>query len=75
MEGEIAVPVYLNCPHCEHPQVVPTRQRGRTLFCRQCGRAYRTSEGADGVQGLPISSMGELDQRLRARKGVQPLAS
>lgn len=58
--GVIAVPVYLECPHCDHPQVVPARRRGRALFCRQCGGAYKTSKKVDRVHPLPVSSIGEL---------------
>ena len=32
------MPVYFECPHCDHPQIVPAHRRGRALFCRQCGR-------------------------------------
>ena len=64
------MPVYLQCPHCEHPQVVPARRRGKTLFCRQCGRAYQTSTKAAGARPLPISSFGELRKRMKASQPV-----
>ncbi len=57
------MPVYVNCPHCDHPQIVPARRRGRALFCRQCGWAYQTSRQAATVRPLSLSTMGELDRR------------
>ncbi|HOM51118.1 MAG TPA: hypothetical protein PLV57_01915 [Phycisphaerae bacterium] len=59
-EGVIVVPVYMHCPHCDHPQIVPVARRGRMRFCRQCGRAYVTSKVVDMVQPVPISSMAEM---------------
>lgn len=41
MKGVVAVPVYVLCPHCDHPHVVPPHRRGRKHLCRQCGQAYR----------------------------------
>jgi hypothetical protein len=54
------VPVYMHCPHCEHPQIVPVARRGRMRFCRQCGRAYVTSKVIDMVQPVPINTMAEM---------------
>lgn len=58
------MPTYLNCPHCEHPQIVPGRRVGKTTFCRQCGWAYHASPITGIVRALPISTMGELRNRL-----------
>ena len=33
------MPVYVKCPHCEHPQVVPSGRLGKKRLCRQCGYA------------------------------------
>ena len=65
------MPVYLHCPHCEHPRVVPPRGRGKTTFCRQCGRAYRPSRTAAVAHPLPFASFGEL--RLRLKPKPQPV--
>lgn len=54
------MPVYMHCPHCDHPQVVPVARRGRMRFCRQCGRAYVTSKVIDHVQPVPISTLSEM---------------
>ena len=67
------MPVYLHCPHCEHPQIVPALRRGKTVFCRQCGKAYRTSARANLVQALSISSIGELANRVKKHQKVYAL--
>lgn len=54
------MPTYVHCPHCEHPQVLPGRRRGKATFCRQCGWAYQASAVTDSVRALHISTMGEL---------------
>ena len=54
------MPVYMNCPHCDHPQIVPVNRRGRMRFCRQCGRAYVTSKFADEVRPVPVASIAEM---------------
>jgi hypothetical protein len=59
------VPLYLLCPHCEHPQIVPVRRRGRPQFCRQCGRAYVPSKTREQAQPLPISSIAEMEEYSR----------
>ncbi len=65
------MPFYLKCPHCQHPQVVPHARRGRTRFCRQCGRAFITSKVVDIAYPLPITSMAELHSKASpARKGL-----
>lgn len=61
------MPVYLQCPHCEHPIVVPSHRRGKTLFCRQCGGAYRTSTRVAEARPLPISSVAELHKHTRTK--------
>ncbi len=68
------MPVYLQCPHCKHPQIVAPRRRGRTLFCRQCGRAYLTSKRTSDVLPLDVNSYGDL-QRRRNPSGVVYLIS
>ncbi len=57
------MPVYINCPHCDHPQVVVAQRRGRAVFCRQFGWVYQTSKQAATARPLAISTMSELDQR------------
>lgn len=37
---EAEVPVYIQCPVCEHPAVLPPAFRGRPHRCRQCNRVY-----------------------------------
>ncbi|UCD29068.1 MAG: hypothetical protein JSV03_00870 [Planctomycetota bacterium] len=64
------MPVYLHCPHCDHPQVVPTYRRGKTIFCRQCGKAYRTSKNFNFVKAVSASSISELQTRSKAAKNV-----
>ena len=62
------MPTYLNCPHCEHPQILPGRRRGKAVFCRQCGWAYQTSVVTGSVRPLHISTMGELRSSGLGRK-------
>ncbi len=62
------MPVYMHCPHCDHPQVVPISRRGRMRFCRQCGRAYVTSKFVDEVQPVPVSSLAEMQTIAGARR-------
>ncbi len=63
------MPVYLHCPHCEHPQVISATRRGKALLCKQCGRAYKTSQHFNFAQPLAASSLGEL--RGIGRRGGQ----
>ena len=43
------MPVYLLCPHCEHPQVVAPHRRGKTQVCRQCGKTYQLTRFQDDI--------------------------
>lgn len=36
------MPIYMLCPHCDHPQIVPKERRGKKRLCRQCGQPYQT---------------------------------
>ncbi len=38
--------VYVHCPHCCHPTVVPVRHAGNQLRCRQCQTAFALAESA-----------------------------
>ncbi|HSW46207.1 MAG TPA: hypothetical protein VLM89_11625 [Phycisphaerae bacterium] len=57
------MPVYVNCPHCDHPQVIASHRRGKALFCRQCGWVYQTSKDVMAVRPLAISTISELQER------------
>ncbi len=59
------MPLYMLCPHCEHPQLVPVRRRGRAQFCRQCGRAYVPSKTREEARPLPISTLAEMEEYTR----------
>lgn len=59
------MPFYMHCPHCTHPHVVPQHRRGRTQFCRQCGKAYITSKQAELVYPSEINSLADLHARSR----------
>ena len=59
MKGVAVVPVYVLCPHCEHPHVVPPHRRGKRQFCRQCGQLFQTFEQAAVVRPLACSSIAE----------------
>ncbi len=59
-KGVRNVPVYLLCPHCEHPQVVAPHRRGKTVLCRQCGRPYRTAKSVNLVQPLMAADIEDL---------------
>jgi len=63
------MPVYIHCPHCEHPHVISAHRRGKALFCKQCGWVYQTSKTADWVRPLPVSSINELRDRRAAAGG------
>ncbi len=69
------MPVYVNCPHCEHPQVVPAARRGRVRFCRQCGRPYRASLTSDTAEPIHAESLADLQGRLGGRPRVYILAA
>lgn len=56
------MPLYLHCPHCEHPQVIPVHRRGRLVICRQCGRTFRGASMSLEVDPLPFAHYGELPQ-------------
>jgi rubredoxin len=60
------VPVYVQCPHCDHPQVIAAHRRGKAVFCRQCGWVYQTSKQAGTVRPLAISTISELRERQSA---------
>lgn len=64
------MPIYIHCPHCEHPQIVAPRRRGKAQFCRQCGSAYKTSTAGDEIRPLWVSSIDELRPRTRAAGAV-----
>ena len=54
------MPVYLLCPHCEHPQVVAPSRRGKTVMCRQCGRPYRTAKSVSLVEPIMAATVEDL---------------
>jgi hypothetical protein len=37
---ESPMPIYVHCPHCEHPVVLPAAVHGRYYRCRQCNGFY-----------------------------------
>ncbi len=34
------MPIYIHCPHCEHPHVIPVVRKGRPYRCRQCANGF-----------------------------------
>jgi len=34
------LPLYIHCPFCRYPVVVPSRERELPRRCRQCGKGY-----------------------------------
>lgn len=60
------MPVYLHCPHCEHPQVVAPHRRGKTVTCRQCGGSYRTAQSVNLVQAVSDREIDDLREARRA---------
>lgn len=43
------MPIYIHCPHCEHPHVVPVARKGRVTRCRQCANAFVPTDEAREV--------------------------
>jgi len=64
------MPVYVNCPHCDHPQVVPVHRRGKTRHCRQCGHAYQTLKTENEVRPMPGHTMRASNSNGPIRKKV-----
>ncbi len=65
------MPVYLNCPHCEHPQIVPQHRRGRVVVCRQCAQAYVTSREEQHPELIGAAGAGS--NRQTRKEGVYVL--
>lgn len=34
------MPLYVTCPQCNHPAVLPRSMKGRRYRCRQCAAVY-----------------------------------
>jgi len=54
------MPVYVSCPHCQHPMVVSAKARGKARLCRQCGGAYKTSRVHPHALALSARSTAEM---------------
>lgn len=54
------MPVYVICPHCQHPIVVPAKARGKARLCKQCGGAYKTSRVHPHAVALSARSTAEM---------------
>lgn len=46
-------PMYLLCPHCEHPAIVPAFLMNDLLRCRQCAGYYRARRDGQAPQLQP----------------------
>ena len=62
------MPVYVTCPHCEHPMVVSQRDRRRGRLCRQCSGGYIVSATRPVATLLPVHTVAGLLAWLRARE-------
>jgi uncharacterized paraquat-inducible protein A len=55
------VSIYVICPHCNHPTVMPRVRTGKGRVCRQCGQAYFVGDSAS-LEGdaIPVRSAADL---------------
>ncbi|NLX23397.1 MAG: hypothetical protein GXY55_17230 [Phycisphaerae bacterium] len=60
------MPVYVQCPYCEHPRIVAAPRRGKAVYCRQCGMPYQTSILENKVRPLALATVGESVRRQAA---------
>ena len=66
------MPVYVTCPHCEHPMVVPQVDRRRGRLCRQCSGGYIVSGTRPVAMPLPVHTIAGLLAWVRAREARAP---
>lgn len=50
---ESALPLYVVCPHCEHPVVISAAVDGRCYRCRQCNDFYMIQISRPRRQAAP----------------------
>jgi uncharacterized paraquat-inducible protein A len=62
------MPIYVTCPHCDHPTVVPPHRHKSAGLCRQCGNGYLVSEHEPRAMALPARSYAQLKAWLRMRR-------
>ncbi len=54
--------VYVICPHCFHPTVVPRARAGKGRLCRQCGQMYFVGQSSSlAADAIPVRSGAHLD--------------
>lgn len=69
------MPLYLTCPHCDHPMLLAPKWRGRSRLCRQCGWAYLVAAHEDRALSIPARSIAQLRRWIelwRWFNGAQP---
>ena len=53
--------VYVICPHCLHPTVVPRGRTGKGRLCRQCGQVYVVDDSAAlAAEAVPVRSQSDM---------------
>lgn len=67
--------IYVICPHCNHPTVVPRLRTGKGRVCRQCGQAYFIGESASlAGDAVPVQTVADLAWlKLRSTPGYVPV--
>ncbi len=61
------MPLYVLCPHCGHPAILPSEPRGRREICRQCGQAYY-------IPQAPAHELAESRASWQDQAGHRPIA-
>ena len=64
------MPLYLTCPHCDHPMLLACKWRGRSRLCRQCGSAYLVAPRENRALAIPSHSRAQLRAWLQARRAA-----
>ena len=66
----VEMPIYLTCPHCDHPTVVPPHRHKSVGLCRQCGCGYLVSERLQRAMAVPARTFAQLKAWVKMRRMV-----
>ena len=50
------MPIYVQCPHCEHPTVLRTAVEGQPYRCRQCNGFFIVQVPQRGDELEPVEN-------------------
>lgn len=62
--------VYVSCPHCSHPTVIPHSSTGRHRLCRQCYGLYFVNYCTSLIAEADVSLPGENSAHTHAASGI-----